>query len=107
MNSWFAVIVASISVFSWKMLGYLVPRKLLESKSLTKLSGYLTIGLLAGLVGVQTFSASSQKTSEHFLVIDERFAGLIVAAILLKLKAPFIVVVIVSAAVAAAIRLAF
>ena len=107
MTSWLAVIAASFAVFSWKMLGYLLPKKLLESKSLGKLAGYLTIGLLAGLVGVQTFTSPSNSGGSQSLVLDERLLALLVAAVLLKLKTPFIVVVVAAAAVAAGLRLVF
>lgn len=101
MNTWLAVIVASIAVYSWKFLGYLVPTKFLESKTLNKLAGFLTIALLAGLVGVQTF-VSGQK-----LEFDARIPSLLVAALLLKFKAPFIVIVLAAGATAALLRLIF
>jgi branched-subunit amino acid transport protein len=107
MNSWIAIIAASAAVFSWKFLGHLVPRKFLESKFLQKLAGFLTIALLAGLVGVQTFIGTNSATAKQEVVFDARFAALIVAMVLLKLRAPFIVIVLVAAATAALLRLAF
>jgi hypothetical protein len=41
------------------------------------------------------------------VVFDARFLALIVAMVLLKLKAPFLVIVIAAAATAALLRLAF
>ena len=101
MNTWLAIVLGSLAVFSWKFLGYLLPARLLESKALTKLAGFLTIALLAGLVGVQTF------TEGHQLEFDARVPALLVAVLLLKLKSPFIVIVIASGLTAALIRLAF
>lgn len=101
MSAWLAVIIASAAVYSWKFLGYLVPPKFLESKALTKLAGFLTIALLAGLVGVQTF-ISAQK-----LEFDARVPALLVSAVLLRFRAPFIVIVIAAGATAALLRLAF
>ncbi len=95
------MVIGSAMVFSWKFLGYLLPAKFLESKWLTRLSGYLTIALLSGLVGVQTL------TSGNKIEFDARVPALLVAAILLKVKAPFIVVVISAAAIAGLLRLAF
>lgn len=95
------MVIGSAMVFSWKFLGYLLPAKFLESKWLTRLSGYLTIALLSGLVGVQTL------TSGNKIEFDARIPALLAAAILLKLKAPFIVVVISAAAIAGLLRLAF
>jgi branched-subunit amino acid transport protein len=106
-NSWFAIITASAAVFSWKYLGHLVPRRLLESKFLQKLAGYLTIALLAGLVGVQTFIGTNSATNRQEIVFDARFAALIVAFVLLKFKAPFIVIVLAGAATAALLRFNF
>lgn len=101
MNLWLGVVLGSIAVYSWKLLGYLVPKHLLENKVLQMLAGFLTITLLAGLVSVQTF------VEQKSLVIDERLLSLTVAAVLLKFKAPFIVVVIVAGAVAAIYRALF
>ncbi len=101
MNSWLAIVLGSIAVFSWKFLGYLLPARLLESRMLSKLAGFLTIALLSGLVGVQTFSGNGQ------LEFDARIPALLVAALLLRLKSPFIVIVIVAGATAALLRLAF
>ena len=89
------------SVYSWKLLGYLLPKHLLENKFLQKLAGFLTITLLAGLVSAQTF------VEQKSLVLDERLLSLVVAAVMLKFKAPFILVVVVAGGVAAAYRAFF
>lgn len=107
MNSWVAIVAASAAVFSWKFLGHLVPRKFLQSKFLQKLAGFLTIALLAGLVGVQTFSGKNPSTGAQEVVFDARVVALFMALVLLKLRAPFLVIVIAAAATAALLRLAF
>lgn len=107
MNSWVAIIAASAAVFSWKYLGHLVPRRLLESKFLQKLASFLTIALLAGLVGVQTFVSSNSAANRQEFVLDARFASLLLAFVLLKFKAPFIVVVLAAGALAALLRIDF
>lgn len=101
MNTWLAVILGSIAVYSWKFLGYLLPARFLESKLLAKFASFLTIALLAGLVGVQTFTGNGK------FEFDARVPAILVAALLLKLRAPFIVIVVSAAATAAALRLAF
>jgi len=101
MNTWLAILLGSAAVFSWKFMGYLLPENLLESKFLTRIAGYLTIALLAGLVGIQTFTGNNK------LEFDARVPALLVAVVLLKIKAPFIVIVISAAATAALLRLAF
>lgn len=106
MSSWLAIIAASAAVFSWKYLGHLVPRRFLESKFLQKLAGFLTIALLSGLVGVQTFIATNSSTKAHEVAFDARLVALLVAVVLLRFRAPFLVIVIAAAATAALLRLA-
>jgi branched-subunit amino acid transport protein len=101
MTPWLAVIIGSIAVFSWKYLGYLLPHSILDSRIASRISGYITVALLSALVGIQTFIANKQ------IQIDGRLVAVLVAAVLLRFKAPFIVVVIVAAVVAAVFRLAF
>ena len=92
-----SVVLASIAVFSWKMLGYAVPRKFIGD-GLKQFADRVTVVLLAALVGVQGFSSSGE------IVIDARVLSLILAAILLSLRVPYIIVIIASAAVAALSR---
>lgn len=101
MTPWLAVIVASLAVYSWKFIGYLLPHSILNSKTLSRTAGFITIALLSALVGIQTF------VSNREIVFDGRVVALIAAAILLRLKVPFIGVVVIAAAIAAAFRLAF
>lgn len=95
---WIAIIVGSIAVYSWKMLGFALPKRIAENKEVVVFAGKLTVALLAALTAVQTF-ASGQS-----LVLDSRLAAVAVAALLYWRKAPFIVAVAVAALVAAALR---
>lgn len=99
MNLWFWVILASVLCLAQKLLGYLVPSKALENPRVAYTAGGVTVGLLAALVVTQTFAAGSSLT------IDARLGAVVVAAIALWLRAPFIVVVILGAATAALLRL--
>ena len=92
------VLLASLAVYSWKLLGYLVPSRLISDR-LRLLSERVTIALLAALVGIQGFTTGTA------LVIDARLAALLVAGILLWRKVPYIVVVAVAALTAAGLRL--
>jgi len=58
----------------------------------------LPIAMFAGLIVVSTFG------DERSLVLDARVAGLVVAAIALWRRAPFVVVVLLAAGTAAAVR---
>lgn len=91
------VVLASLAVYSWKLLGYLVPSKYISPK-LRVLSDRITITLLAALVGIQGFAVGSE------LQLDARVPALVVAAALLALRVPYIVVVAVAATVAAGLR---
>jgi uncharacterized membrane protein len=95
------IVVASIAVNSWKLIGSLVPKKLLDHPRVAASANYLTIALMAALVGVQTFVTKSQ------LVIDARVAAVLVAVVLTALRVPFLVMVAAAAAVAALIRFFF
>lgn len=92
-----SVVLASLAVYSWKLLGYLVPNKYI-SPQLRSISDRITIALLAALVGIQGFTVGSE------LQLDARVPALAVAAILLLLRVPYIVVVAAAAAVAAGLR---
>ena len=98
MTLWIAIIIASLAVFSWKYIGHLVPPKLLNNPKLLRISSMLTIGLLAGLVGVQAFVTSGQ------IHPDSRIAAVIAAVIMNILKGPFVLMVAAAAAVAAVCR---
>jgi hypothetical protein len=63
-----------------------------------RIASLLTVALLAGLVGIQGFTAGGQI---HF---DARIPALLVAGVLTWRKVPFIVMVAVAAAVAACLR---
>lgn len=91
------VVLASLAVYSWKLLGYLVPSRYISPK-LRVLSDRITITLLAALVGIQGFAVGSE------LQLDARVPALVVAAALLALRVPYIVVVAVAATVAAGLR---
>lgn len=93
-----ALLAASVAVYSWKLLGHLVPARLTGVK-FQKTADAITIALLAALVGVQGFTSSTE------IVVDDRAVALAVAALLLVLRAPFIVVVIATALVAGVLRI--
>ncbi|WGT48603.1 AzlD domain-containing protein [Tessaracoccus lacteus] len=97
---WFWVIAASVACLAQKLLGYLVPSKALENARVAYAAGGVTVGLLAALSVTQTFADGST------LVLDARLAAVVVAAVALWLRAPFIVVVVLGALTAALLRLA-
>ena len=101
MSMWAGVLIASALVYSWKLLGHLVPEKYVSNPNIRSLATLLTVGMLAALVGVQTF------TSNDGVTLDARAIALLVAAGLFYLRVPYILVVIAAAAVASLLRLWF
>lgn len=94
------VLFGALFVFSWKLIGHLLPERLM-TPSVQGITDSITVALLAALVAIQTVAAGQQ------IQFDERIPALALAAILLVFRAPFIVVVILAAACAALLRLAF
>lgn len=92
------VVIASLGAYALKITGYFVPQKLMDNQRFRNVSGLLPIGLLGGLIMVQTFANGMSLT------LDGRVLGLVVAIPLLLKKAPFIVVVLSAALVTAAAR---
>ena len=95
---WITVLVASGGAFLEKLLGYLLPHSFLERESVRRMTGLLPVSLLSALVVVQTFSL------DNSINVDARLLGIAVAVIALLLRAPFIVVVVLAAAVTGLVR---
>lgn len=99
MSMWAWLLIAAVIGYATKLLGYLVPAKVLANPRMSRVAGTLTIGLLASLTIV---NAAASGTS---VVLDARIGALVAAAIALWFKAPFLVVVLAGAAAAAGLRL--
>ncbi len=99
MTLWTAVLAASTLCLALKALGYLIPARWFAAPAPSRIVDLLTVALLAALVAVQTVGAGQA------IVVDARVPALVVAAGLLIIRAPFLVVVVVAAMVAALLRL--
>ena len=99
MSLWAWIVLGCLAAWAIKFAGYLVPVRWLESPRMNRVAGCLTIGLLASLTAMNTVSAGQG------LAFDARIGALLVAAIALMLRLPFLLVVIAGAAAAALIRL--
>lgn len=95
---WWWILAGCAAAYGIKMLGFLVPEKLLENEKMTRAAGALTIGLLASLTMVNTVASGTS------VAFDARIGALVAAGIALLLRAPFLVVVISGAAAAALLR---
>ena len=98
MTLWIAVLVTSLGSYLLKLAGLSVPERLLDSPRVQRIAALLPVALLAALTAVQVW-ASGQT-----LALDARVAAFGFAVVALILRAPFLVVVIGAAAVAAAVR---
>ena len=96
---WVAIVCACLGCYLLKLAGLSVPPRILERPLVARVAGLIPVALLAALVAVQVF------TREQSLVLDARAGALAAAVALLLLRAPFLVVVFGSAAVAALLRL--
>jgi len=98
MEMWIAVIAASLAVYSWKIIGSNLPERILNNPKISRLATFLTVALMAGLVGVQGFVNNREIT------LDARLPALLLAVVLAILRVPFVVIVLAAAATAAGIR---
>jgi hypothetical protein len=96
--TWAAILVTSAGCYLLKLAGLLVPRAWLEQPVVARVAALLPIALLSALAAVQTFAVGSR------LVVDARLAGVAAGVLALLFRAPFLVVVFVAAATAAAVR---
>lgn len=97
--TWTAILLSAAGCYLLKLAGLSVPARLLEHPVVARISGLLPVVLLAALAAVQTFAVGT------LLVVDARLAGVAAGVIALLLRAPFLVVVAVAAAIAALVRL--
>ncbi len=95
---WTVVLAACAACYAVKVVGYLVPRTVLDRPRVARTAPLLTVALLAALAAVQAFSTG------HRLQLDARAVALVVAALAIWRRAPFLVVVVLAAATAAGLR---
>ncbi|MET0870885.1 MAG: AzlD domain-containing protein [Paeniglutamicibacter terrestris] len=95
---WWWILAGCAVAYGTKLLGYLVPERILENERMTRAAGTLTIGLLASLTIVNTVATGT------WVVFDARIAALVAAGVALLLRAPFLVVVMAGAGAAALSR---
>ena len=95
---WAWLLLGGVLAFATKLAGYLVPARWLERPAVAAAAGRLTIGLLAALTVMNTFAHG-----QH-LAFDARVGALLVAALALWARLPFLAVVVLGAAAAAVLR---
>jgi branched-subunit amino acid transport protein len=97
---WPAILIAGGGCYALKLAGLSVPRRLLDGARVQRVAGLLPVALLAALIATGTFAGGQR------LGLDARAGGLAVAAVAIRLRAPFLLVVALAAAATAALRCA-
>ena len=85
---WIAILGASTICFLLKLLGYSIPKSILNNPRIQRINTFIPIVLLSALVTVQTFTKDSD------IAIDHRLVGLVVAALALKMRFSFPIMMI-------------
>jgi branched-subunit amino acid transport protein len=96
--AWIAVLVVGAATIAIKAAGPVLAGERELPVGDSRVLGLLAPALLAALVATQAFA------TDESLVLDERGAGLGVAAVAVLLRAPLLVVVVLAAATAAGLR---
>ena len=92
---WIATLGASAMCYLLKILGYSLPESTLNNPRIQRVNTFIPIVLLSALVAVQTLTIESK------IIVDHRVIGVLVAAIALKMRVSF-PVMMVSAALSSA-----
>lgn len=98
MTGWALVLGASAACYGLKLAGHLAPAGWLQRPTTARTAALVTVALLAALVAVQSLADG------RAVVVDSRVPALAAAALALALRAPFLLVVVLAAAVAAGLR---
>ena len=100
MNVWIAVIATGIGCYAIKLAGLVTPQRVLRDPRVRRFSELVPVALLTALVAVETLA--------HGRALElngARLAGMAAAVVALLLRAPFLLVLVVAAAVTAGLRL--
>jgi branched-subunit amino acid transport protein len=100
MNLWILVGLTAAGCYLLKLAGYLVPVRVLDRPQVRRLVETLPVALLAALIVVELLASG-----RHLQWDGPRLAGFGVAIVLVWRRAPFLVVVVAAALVAALLRL--
>ena len=98
MTLWLAILVGAAVTYLTKLSGYAVPVRWLNNPRMTRVAGAITVALLSALTVMNTFASGPG------LVLDARLAALGVAALALWARLPFLLVVVLGAVAAGAVR---
>ena len=98
MTLWTAIALACAAAYATKWAGYAVPVRWLNNPRMARVAGAITVALLSALTVMNTFAVGTA------LVVDARLAALVVAALALWARLPFLLVVVLGAGAAGVVR---
>jgi uncharacterized membrane protein len=98
---WILVASTSVGCYALKLLGYLVPARVLQRPQVRRLVELVPVALLSALIVVEAIADGSRF---HFDAA--RLAGFAVGSVAVWRRAPFLVVVVAAALTTGLIRLA-
>ncbi|MBI1624978.1 AzlD domain-containing protein [Comamonas suwonensis] len=98
LSLWQWILLACALAFVTKLLGYSLPERWMRNPRMAQVAASLTVALLAALTVMNTVASGTQ------LALDARLGALLVAAMALWLRAPFLLVVVLGAAASALLR---
>lgn len=96
---WIGIVIMIVGCFGLKYAGLSVPDRVLDHPTTVRAADLIPVALLGALIAVQVFASGDS------LRIDARLLGLVLAAVLLSLRVPFLPVVFAAALVAALVRM--
>lgn len=96
---WLGITLTAIGCYALKYAGLSVPERVLDHPTTRRAAELIPVALLGALIAVQAFASGSELT------VDARLVGLVVAAVLLSLRVPFLPMVAAAALAAALVRL--
>ncbi|MFA1542230.1 AzlD domain-containing protein [Actinomadura monticuli] len=100
MSVWIAVIATGLGCYALKLAGLVTPRRVLDGPRVRRFTELVPVALLTALIAVQALADGRSLD-----VDPARLAGLGAAVAALLLRAPFLAVLAVAAAVTAGLRL--
>ncbi len=95
---WLGIVIMAVGCFALKIAGLSIPAAVLNHPMTVRAADLIPVALLGALIAVQVFGDGSS------LAIDARVLALVVAAVLLSLRVPFLPMVFAAALVAALVR---
>ncbi|TYB44679.1 AzlD domain-containing protein [Actinomadura chibensis] len=100
MNVWIAVVATGLGCYALKLAGLVTPQRVLDDPRMRRFTELVPVALLTALIAVQALADG------RALELDgPRLAGLGAAVAALLLRAPFLLVLVIAAGVAAGLRL--